>query len=74
MDPQRSNGSDINVLQNVYHSVLVVQMKNCEPLVFGPEFAIESVPADMKKANRKSLSFLKLRQSVIMQREKKHKK
>lgn len=30
----------------VYHSVLVVQMKNWEPLVFGPEFAIERVPVD----------------------------
>lgn len=24
--------------------VLMVQMKNCEPLVFGPALAIESVP------------------------------
>lgn len=30
----------------LYHSVLVVQMKNWEPLVFGPEFAIERVPAE----------------------------
>lgn len=27
-----------------YHSVLVVQMKNCEALVLGPELAIERVP------------------------------
>lgn len=32
------------------HSVLVVQMKNCEPLLFGPELAIERVPAE-KGAN-----------------------
>lgn len=32
-----------------YHSVLFVQMKNWEPLVFGPEFAIESVPATTNK-------------------------
>lgn len=30
----------------VYHSVFVVQMKNWEPLVFGPEFAIERVPVE----------------------------
>lgn len=35
-----------------YHSVLVVLMKNWEPLVFGPEFAIESVPAEIEKANK----------------------
>ena len=27
-----------------YQSVFSVQIKNCEPLVFGPELAIESVP------------------------------
>lgn len=32
--------------QHFYHSVLVVQMKNWEPLVFGPEFAIERVPVE----------------------------
>ena len=27
------------------HGVSTVQMKNCEPFVFGPAFAIESTPA-----------------------------
>lgn len=43
------------VLQSIYHSVLVVQMKNWEPLVFGPEFAIESVPAETDKPTSKSI-------------------
>lgn len=38
-----------------YHSVLVVLMKNWEPLVFGPEFAIESVPAEIEKPTSKSI-------------------
>lgn len=36
------------VLKSIYHSVLVVQMKNWEPFVFGPEFAIERVPAEIR--------------------------
>lgn len=47
--------TDLKVLQSIYHSVLVVQMKNWEPLVFGPEFAIESVPAEIKKPTSKSI-------------------
>lgn len=35
-------------LKRIYHSVLAVQMKNWEPLVFGPEFAIERVPAEIE--------------------------
>ena len=46
--------TDLKVLQSIYHSVLVVQMKNWEPLVFGPEFAIERVPAEIKKPTSKS--------------------
>ena len=34
---------------NSYQSVFSVQIKNCDPFVFGPEFAIESVP--VKKVN-----------------------
>lgn len=36
-------------LQIIYHLVSAVQMKNWEPLVFGPEFAIERVPAVIEK-------------------------
>ena len=32
-----------------YHSVLTVLMKNCEPLVFGPVFAIDKLPAKQRK-------------------------
>lgn len=31
-------------------------MKNCEPLVFGPEFAIESVPAENQRRRKKKQS------------------
>lgn len=34
--------------ESIYQSVFTVQMKNWEPFVFGPEFAIESVPAGIK--------------------------
>ena len=27
-----------------YHDVLAVQIKNCEPLVFGPALAIDKIP------------------------------
>ena len=44
----RSNmSSTLNRLADVmaaYHSVFVVQRKNCEPLVFGPAFAIDKIP------------------------------
>lgn len=43
-------------LQSIYHSVLAVQMKNWEPLVFGPEFAIESVPAEITNPTSKSIN------------------
>lgn len=41
--------TDGNVPQCVYHSVFVVQMKNCEPLVSGPELAMERVPAEIEQ-------------------------
>lgn len=28
----------------IYHSVLAVVRKNCEPFVFGPELAIDKTP------------------------------
>lgn len=41
--------------KSVYHSVLATLMKNWEPLVFGPEFAIESVPAEIERPTSKSI-------------------
>ena len=38
-----------SALNSTYHSVLTVLMKNCEPLVLGPVFAIDKVPARQRK-------------------------
>ena len=39
----------VHILNSTYHSVLTVLMKNCEPLVLGPVFAIDKVPARQRK-------------------------
>ena len=36
--------------EQTYHPVFTVQMKNCEPLVFGPALAIDRVPTNNKFA------------------------
>lgn len=41
---------------SIYHSVLAVQIKNWEPLVFGPEFAIEGVPAETENPASKLIN------------------
>ncbi len=40
--------SDVNPVCRTHHVVFSVQMKNCEPLVFGPAFAIDKIPANAK--------------------------
>lgn len=37
------------VIVKPYHSVLVVQMKNWDPLVLGPALAIDKIPAGVVK-------------------------
>ena len=42
------------------HSVLTVQMKNCDPLVLGPAFAIERIPGPVCfscKSNKNVLQY-----------------
>lgn len=34
--------------QRTYQSVFSVQIKNCEPFVFGPEFAMDKVPTNVE--------------------------